>query len=89
MKSKKGFEMTMPIIVSAALLLIVMTVLLVIFIRGMGDGTDEFQNSINNAKDKDGDNVVDLIDPCKGPNPPKEQQVDNPDCPGAGKWSMD
>ena len=88
MIGKKGQlgGMTFGTLVSAIVILAVGTVVLVIAWRSLGRGQDNLADNFDAAKDLDRDGVIDGYDPCKGENPPKDEQEGNPNCPGVGKW---
>ena len=63
-KSKKGVELPMNIVIIAAILLIVMIVVIAAFSRLFGKETGQIEDKIKALDDTDGDDIINMFDKC-------------------------
>jgi len=64
MKNKRGVELSLNVIVIAAIVLVVVTVSIMVFTGIIGESTGKIHNIIGDMEDYDGDEIEDIIDKC-------------------------
>jgi len=62
--NKKGFEMTLGLVVTAVILLITVFVVIGSFTNIWAKGTGEIRSSFDANKDADGDGIINAFDKC-------------------------
>lgn len=64
MKNKKGVELSLNVIVIAAIVLIVVTVSIMVFTDIMGDSINKINDLFGKMDDNDKDGIEDIMDQC-------------------------
>jgi hypothetical protein len=86
MKSKKGVELSLNVVIIAVILLVVAVVVIAVFMRLFGEESERIEGQIKALDDSDNDGIINMFDKCpctagikendgckEGETPPKEK----------------